>query len=198
MKRGILVAIEGIDGAGKSTQRGRLEQRLADAGIPYVATKEPTDGPWGRKIRQSAISGRMAAKDELAAFVADRRQHVDELIEPSLAAGNVVLIDRYYPSSVAYQGARPELTAEQCLQANSFAPVPDVLIILDIDPAAGLERVNNRGQADEFEKLDYLVKVREIFLSLPIAKHVIDATGSEDALSETIGDLVMAAWEARP
>lgn len=197
MTRGILVAIEGIDGAGKSTQRARLEQRLDAEGIAYVASREPTDKPWGKKIRESAITGRMSAEDELAAFVADRKQHLAEVIEPALAAGKLVLLDRYYPSSVAYQGARG-LGMQHCLEANAFAPVPDVLIILDLDPQQGLDRVNSRGQPDEFEKLDYLVEVRTIFLALPLPnKHVLDATKSEDELAETIGALVLKAWSER-
>lgn len=198
MSKGILVAIEGIDGAGKSTQRGRLEQRLAAAGIDYVATKEPTDGPWGRKIRQSAQTTRMPPRQELEAFVEDRRQHVREVIAPALAAGKVVLVDRYYPSTIAYQGARG-LSVEECLQANAFAPVPDVFIVLDIDPTAGLERVHQRGEGvDEFEKQDYLVKVREIFLALELPnKHVLPATLPVDELAERIATLVLDAYAAR-
>lgn len=198
MTRGILVAIEGIDGAGKSTQRARLEQRLEAEGIPYVSSREPTDGPWGRKIRESAASQRMSPEDELAAFVADRKQHLRGVVEPALAAGKLVLLDRYYPSSVAYQGARG-LGMEHCLAANAFAPAPDVLIILDLDPAHGVQRVHQRGQgADEFEKVDYLAEVRKIFLALPLGnKHVLDATKSVDELADAIAALVLAAWTER-
>jgi len=197
MGTGILVAIEGIDGAGKTTQRERLEGRLQSEGIAYIATKEPTDGPWGRKIRESAQTQRMAPQDELNAFVEDRREHVRDVIAPALEAGKVVLIDRYYPSSVAYQGARG-LSVDECMAANAFAPVPDVLVILDLDPASGLRRVHERGQGvDEFEKEDYLVKVREIFLALPIEKHVLDANAPIDELTGTICDLVLAAHAAK-
>jgi dTMP kinase len=189
--RGRLIAFEGIDGAGKSTQIRRLHQRIAAAGRPCVATREPTDGPWGEKIRRSAQSERMSPADELAAFVSDRRQHVEEVIAPALDAGQVVLIDRYFYSTAAYQGARG-LAVADVLAANAFAPVPDLLFVFDLPPELGLERVHGRGAgADLFENVDELRRVREIFLSLEApAKIVLDATVDPDELTAAIWDRV--------
>ncbi|HEU5057884.1 MAG TPA: dTMP kinase [Kofleriaceae bacterium] len=198
-RRGVLVAFEGIDGAGKTTQVRLLEARLDAEGIPFVSTKEPTTGPWGQRIRSSAQTGRMSAADELDAFVRDRREHVADLIEPSLAAGRVVIVDRYYPSTVAYQGARG-LDPADLLALNSFAPTPDVLIILDVDPGLGLQRIRQRGdRADLFELEEELTKVRAIFRALDLpGRHLLDATRPPDDHHRDISAAVLAAWRARP
>jgi dTMP kinase len=193
-ERGILVALEGIDGAGKTTQARELAAVLAQAGVPYLTTKEPTGGPWGVKIRSSAQTGRLPIEEELAAFLADRRQHVEELINPALDAGKVVIIDRYYPSTVAYQGARG-LDPEELLRVNAFAPKPDILLILDVAPQVGLARVRSRGDvADLFEKEDELGRAREIFLKLAgdAQTHVLDATQPLSTITKAVHDIVGA------
>jgi len=193
---GWLVAFEGVDGAGKSTQLRLLGERLRLRGIEWLATREPTDGPWGVKIRASAQSERMSPNDELDAFVADRRQHVDEVIAPALAAGKVVLIDRYYFSTVAYQGARG-LEIDAVYAANAFAPEPDLLFVFDLDPSIGLARVAKRGVADLFEKEDEQRRVREIFASITLAPRDgrerllrVDADRDPDAIGEEIWSAV--------
>src|SRR4051812_21534342 len=94
--RGVLVAVEGIDGAGKTTQTRLVADRLRALGFDVVTSKEPTTGRWGQMLRDSALTGRLEPAEELAAFVADRREHVATLIEPALGAGKIVLVDRYY------------------------------------------------------------------------------------------------------
>ncbi len=164
---GFLLVIEGIDGAGKSTQADLVAGSLESRGLDVVRTSEPTDGPWGRKIRASAATGRMSPEDELHAFIEDRRQHVAELIHPSVGAGKIVVTDRYYFSTVAYQGALG-FDPEELLQRNeSFAVEPDLLVVIDIPPQAGLARVGSRdGVANEFETLSQLTRSREIFKAL--------------------------------
>ncbi len=193
---GVLVAVEGIDGAGKTTQIRRLEAWLGDRGIAFVSSKEPTDGPWGAKIRHSAVAGRMSPEDELAAFVEDRREHVANLVEPALAAGKVVLIDRYFLSTVAYQGARG-LAPERLLRENAFAPTPDILVILDIEPSLGLRRVQQRGdRADLFEREDELQKAREIFLALNMPnQHILDGSKDPSEITAAIVALLSEALE---
>lgn len=166
-RSGILVAIEGIDGAGKTTQVGLLAERLRRAGFPVVQTKEPTDGTWGKMIRSSAATGRLKAEDELASFVMDRREHVEGLITPSLQSGKIVIVDRYYFSNVAYQGSRG-LSVESILAQNeAFAPQPDLLIVLDVEPVVGLHRIRARGDnANLFEQEDSLAKCSAIFKAL--------------------------------
>ena len=189
MDRGLFIVIEGIDGTGKSSQVKRLGQWLAAQGRDVVLSREPTDGPWGKKVRETAATGRLSPEDELNYFLNDRRQHVAELIEPSLAAGKVVILDRYYFSTMAYQGARGFDPAEIRRQNEVFAPVPDLLLILDLDVDTALGRIGSRGdRANEFEKRGNLERCRAIFLTLrdePFAR-VIDAGGSFDGVAADV------------
>ncbi len=172
LPRGVLLAFEGIDGSGKSTQASKFVAWARARGLEVIATREPTDGPWGKKIREARFTARMSPEDELAAFIADRQEHVAALIRPALARGALVVIDRYYYSTIAYQGARG-LDPRTLLEKNrAFAPVPDLVVLVDVDPQAALERIASRGQGtDLFENLTALTKVREIFLSL-VDSHV--------------------------
>ncbi len=164
---GLLVAIEGIDGAGKSVQARAVAAALEGRGLAVVLTHEPTRGPWGRLLRESATRGRLAPAEELEAFLRDRAQHVEELIRPSLAAGKVVITDRYYFSTVAYQGARGFDPAELLRRNEALAPEPDLLVLLDLDPASSHDRIGRRdGRTNAFESLAELERVRQIFLSL--------------------------------
>lgn len=176
---GLFIVIEGIDGTGKSTQARRLAAWLEAQGREVVVSREPTDGPWGRRLRESAASGRLSPAEELDHFLKDRRQHVEELIVPSLAAGKVVILDRYYFSTMAYQGCRGFDPAEIRRLNEAFAPQPDLLLILDLDVDTALERIGTRGDsANEFERRDALQRCREIFLSLapePFARIVPSA-----------------------
>ncbi|MBX7097287.1 MAG: dTMP kinase [Myxococcaceae bacterium] len=161
---GLLIALEGIDGTGKSTQAALLRDWLAGLGVEVLSTKEPTSGPWGKKIRDSAVSSRMSPQDELHAFVSDRQEHVRDEILPALRRGAAVVIDRYYYSTVAYQGARGLSKADVLAANRAFAPIPDVVFLFDLEPEAGLERVTGRGQGkDLFETVDELSKARENF-----------------------------------
>jgi dTMP kinase len=191
--------MEGIDGAGKTTQVRSLEALLREAAIPHLATKEPTAGPWGRKIRESARTGRMSREEELEAFLQDRREHVAGELLPALRAGQVVLVDRYYFSTVAYQGARG-FDPQELLAKNAFAPEPDVLIVLDVPVEVGLARVRQRGDvADTFEQAEELARARAIFrgLDLPYL-HQLDGTQPPAVLTSLIGELLFDALGAKP
>ena len=137
---GLLIAIEGIDGAGKTTLARSLATLLEQAGARVVLSKEPTNGPWGTQLRQSAATGRLSAQDEVDLLLRDRREHVEALIAPALARGEIVILDRYFPSMVAYQGAAG-LPLDTLLAANDFAPRPDLLLLLDLPPPTGLARI---------------------------------------------------------
>jgi dTMP kinase len=178
---GLLVAIEGIDGAGKTTLAHRLGAMLNAAGITTQVSKEPTTGPWGMKMRESAAAGRLDADDELRYLLLDRQAHVAELIAPALARGELVILDRYYPSTVAYQGAAG-LDVHALLDANAFAPKPDLLLVLDLEPAVGLARIRARGdKPNHFENTDNLTRCREIFTRPDLLQAtVIDASASAD------------------
>src|SRR5579862_9479426 len=106
MAESILIAVEGIDGAGKTTQVKMLRDALERAGLAVVASKEPTSGQWGRIIKESATSGRRTPEEELDLFIKDRAEHVENLIAPAMKDGKIVLLDRYFYSTIAYQGSR--------------------------------------------------------------------------------------------
>ena len=176
--KGYLIVIEGIDGTGKSTQATMLAEALRKSGREVVQSFEPTNGPWGKKLRDSATTGRLSIEDELEYFINDRREHVEQLIIPTIKSGGIVILDRYYFSTMAYQGARgidPEVIR---VKNETFAPQPDTLIILDLDVDIALQRIGVRdGQANEFEKRESLDFCRKLFLSLrdETYAYVIDA-----------------------
>lgn len=187
---GLLVAIEGIDGAGKTTLARALAADLARVGAPVVLDKEPTTGPWGAQLRASAASGRLSPAEETRLLLADRRQHVDEVITPALALGKVVILDRYYPSMVAYQGATG-MAVDDILAMNAFAPPPDVTLLLDLPPAVGLARIRARGDVpNAFETEAALAASRTLFVTMPLpSRCVIDAMQDAHAVH-------VAAWHA--
>ena len=188
-ERGFLVVIEGVDGTGKSTLIRRLQAYCEGLGMGCILSREPTNGVWGTRLRESARTGRLPLEEELELFLRDRKEHVDELILPALGEGKVVLLDRYFISSAAYQGARGA-DPEQVLRRNEeFAPAPDLVLLLDCDPEQTLQRVRARGDvADEFEKLDALRRVRELFLAIrrPYIRVIDASVGAEQVAGEAI------------
>ncbi|MBM3862377.1 MAG: dTMP kinase [Verrucomicrobia bacterium] len=189
----MLIVFEGIDGTGKSTQARRLGDWFAEQGREVVLGREPTNGPWGRRLRESAERGRLPPDEELECFLNDRREHVSGTIAPALAAGKVVILDRYYFSSMAYQGSRGFDPGEIRRLNEAFAPVPDLLILLDIDTDTALSRIGVRdGSANEFEQRPALESCRRIFLSLrddPFVR-VIDASGPVERVARQVLDAV--------
>lgn len=183
-----MIAIEGIDGAGKTTQADLLERFLGRRGLEVVRSKEPTTGPWGMKVRNSKFTARLSEDEELECFINDRREHVETLVRPALERGAAVIIDRYYYSTVAYQGARG-LDPKALLARNrAFAPRPHLVVLLDLEPTAGLARIHTRGLGqDLFEGLESLTRCREIFRSLD-EPHIalIDATLTEAEVHGTV------------
>jgi dTMP kinase len=172
VKRGILIAFEGIDGTGKSTQIDMLADYLSAKGHEVVTTREPTDGPYGRKIRSLFASRHhLTAEEELALFMADRREHVRELLVPALAEGKVVLTDRYYLSTAAYQGAVGHDPARIIAANEEFAPIPDLVLLLTLSPAESVHRIQNlRGEPlNDFEREDGLAGVAAIFAGFEMA-----------------------------
>ena len=136
------------------------------------------------KLRHSMTEGRLSIEDELSFFLKDRAEHVENVILPALRQGKVVILDRYYLSTAAYQGARG-VSPEWVLKENErFAPKPDLVLLLDFDPAAGLDRIRARGDApNTFEQLDQLREVRRIFLGLerPFIR-MVDASAGKNAV----------------
>ncbi len=180
---GLLVAIEGIDGGGKTTVSALLAQYCGERGIACTLSKEPTGLGAGVTLRESAKHGRATPEDELALFLEDRAAHVARSIRPALDYGAVVILDRYYWSTAAYQGARG-IDPFAIITANeAIAPTPDLVILLDIPPSEGLARVRARGDVpNTFESETALQQSRDIFLQLhdafPARSARIDATPS--------------------
>ena len=194
MKRGKLIALEGVDGCGKSTQIERLAAALRERGCAVESTSEPTGGELGKRIRAMARSGETVAPEtELAWFVADRREHVEQVIEPGLAAGAWVLTDRYTLSSVAYQGARG-LSADEILRASeSDFPHPDLALVFEIDVQLGLSRIGGRQGVAEpvFENRDVLEAAAAIFASLDRAYiERIDASGDPAVVHARVMEVI--------
>ena len=188
-----LIVIEGPDGAGNSTLQSGLAAHYAAQGISVVQSREPTNGPYGTALRQAALAKRLAPEQELALLLKDRRAHVDAVIAPALTRGEWVILDRYYFSTIAYQGAAGlDLAMLQAVN-EAFAPPPDVLLLLDLPLAESLKRIKTRGAAsDEFERPSTLKRVREIFLSfasLPYAA-VLDACLAPEELLAAASEVV--------
>jgi dTMP kinase len=181
LPHGVLIAFEGIDGSGKSTQANLLGDWAEREGLALTRTREPTRGPWGQKIRDARFSQRMSVVDETAAFMADRRDHVKTLIQPALARGELVIVDRYYYSTGAYQGARG-LNPHQLLTENrAFAPKPSLVCLIDVEPDVSSSRIASRGEGqDLFENAEYLKQVRALFLEM-VEPHIVVIDGARPA-----------------
>lgn len=169
------IVLEGIDGAGKSTQAKLLAKWFSERGYEVVLTKEPTDTAFGKLIRKLVLTGgregiidgaRISHEAEALLFAADRAEHVKKLIKPSLEAGKVVISDRYFYSSLAYQWARG-LDLEWLISLNRFAIRPHLTILLDLPVKESMKRINGRSIKTEFDKIAELQrKVRENYLTL--------------------------------
>jgi dTMP kinase len=189
LRRGVLVAFEGIDGAGKTTQALLLLEKLEKEGYPAVCFHEPTNSKWGLKIRDLAINGRhqTSPEEEMNFFYQDRVEDVEKNIRPALKNKKAIIMDRYYFSNVAYQSARglnPDVIEER---NERIAPRPDLLIILDLTPKAALKRIKEKrnGQPNHFERMRQLEKIREIFLKRFKGRAYVKIVDGDDARSES-------------
>jgi len=169
LKRGVLIAFEGIDGAGKTTQTKLLEEKLTTIGYDVISLHEPTKGIWGKKIEDLVKNGRhgISPEIELNYFTSDRLEDVEKNIKPSLQKKKIVIMDRYYFSTVCYQGAR-NLDLDYIEKENEkFAPIPDIAFIIDIEPKTALKRIKQsrpNSSTNHFERETYLERVRKNFL----------------------------------
>jgi dTMP kinase len=197
---GKLIVFEGAEGAGKTTQIKRLAERLAQAGIPCVAVREPGGTPVGDAIREILLDREWHVTDatEALLFMASRAELIAREIRPALGAGKVVLLDRFFLSTYAYQIAGRGLPEPEVRAANSLATgglVPDFTLLLDIPAEEGLARADARGDRDRMEKsgAEFHDQVGKAFRKFtdrawqdshpecgPIT--LIDGTGDEDAV----------------
>ncbi len=183
--RALFIVVEGIDGAGKSTLCHRIGRELQNKGRDVLLTFEPSDGFWGQKLRESFKAGRNDPEEELTLFLKDREEHVSKVIAPALAQGKTVICDRYYLSTIAYQGARG-LSTDYILAANQeIAPAPDLAFLLHLPVDEAIKRIRvGRGDAPNlFERQEYLERVADLFDKLNFPWLVkLNALVSEDEL----------------
>lgn len=208
-ERGKFITLEGGEGGGKSTQAKRLSDWLSDLGIPVMATKQPGGTEIGAKIREILLHvdhARMAPWCEALLYLADRAQHVREAIEPALASGKWVVCDRYQDSTVVYQSIARKVDAriiEQIFSAATGNLLPDLTLVLQVEPLLGLKRArarnNELGLASaegrfEEETEAFHQQVSKGFRDLAIQNRgrmfLIDAAASQDQVAEQIRLLV--------
>ena len=175
--KGKFITFEGIDGSGKSTQLRSLEKSLRARGVALVTTREPGGTALGRQLRAAFLETRetVAPMAELLSFAADRAQHVEHLIKPSIAAGKIVISDRYADATYAYQGARNGIARRQVNQVIELATgglKPDLTIFFDIPVEEAIRRMQRRPEShakknrmDE-ETADFYGRVRKAYLGI--------------------------------
>jgi dTMP kinase len=198
-ERGVFVALEGGEGAGKSTQCSRLGEWLVEAGHQVLLTREPGGTPVGGALRSIVLdpaTGDLSPRTEALLYAADKAEHVDTVVLPALAAGTVVVTDRYVDSTLAYQGAGRALTAAELEPVARWATRdlrPHLTVLLDVDPRTGTSRFAARDRL-EAEPVDFHDRVREGFLGLAAAdpRHylVLDAADPVDAIAARVRQAV--------
>ena len=170
LRKGLLVVFEGIDGAGKSTQTHMLFEYLKNKGLKVVLSREPTDSIYGQRIRDLAQNARdsISPLEEYRLFVDDRKIHVKNVINPALKSLSIVILDRYYFSNMAYQGAIGLDPNEIRSENEAFSPIPDIVFIFNIQPVQGIERIekSRKEKPNLFEKEENLKRAAKIFDSL--------------------------------
>jgi dTMP kinase len=201
----MFITLEGIEGCGKSTQAKRLAGVLPGA----VVTRQPGGTPLGLRIRELLLTPSAdgpVPEAELLLFFADRAQHVFSVIRPALAAGRVVVCDRYTDSSLAYQGHGRGLPLDLLRGVHQLATGglwPDLTLLLDIDVEESLRRIHARGGPDrlEAEKLHFHERVRDGYLAMAAAEParwvVVDGRGSEDQVFERLRQVVDSRIQER-
>lgn len=204
MKPGMLISIEGGEGAGKSTVLNAIRDVLLAQGMNVVLTREPGGTRSGEIIRQVLLdpSGSLAAETELLLMFASRAQLVAEVIRPALDRGDVVLTDRFTDASFAYQGGGRGLDCSRIAELERWAVGirPDLTFLLDVGVELGLARARLRGVAldrIESEQLDFFERVRAAYLARAVAEpqrfRLIDAAQSPEAVLSAVR-LTLSAW----
>ncbi|NHJ85518.1 MAG: dTMP kinase [Asgard group archaeon] len=198
LKKGLFIALEGIDGTGKTTVANEIMKRLKKQCYSVVVYKEPTDETIaGKNIRNSYITERATLEMELQWFIEDREWDVNNRILPALAKNKIVILDRYFFSTACYQGVRKNGDWESILIINRAKfPEPDLTIIIDVDIDIAIQRITkSRAASNTFERRDYLKSVRALFLEMAkkdtIGNYVIiDGSQSLDTVIDYIYNVI--------
>lgn len=203
--QGKFITFEGIDGSGKSTQLRMLAGELLSRGLDVLTTREPGGTPLGRRLREAFLETEetVAPIAELLLFAADRAQHVELLIKPSLAEGRIVISDRYADATFAYQGAGrgfSEATVNQVIKLATGGLKPDLTLFFDISVEKALERTHTRDRSGEqknrmdLETAEFYKAVRDSYLGInkrePKRFKIIDANGSIDEIQKNVWETV--------
>jgi len=195
---GLFITLEGGDGTGKSTQSALIGEWFTAKGREVVFTREPGGTDLGNELREIVLHsrGHIAPRAEALLYAADRAHHVATVVRPALERGAVVIQDRYLDSSVAYQGAGRVLDPDEVRHMSMWATeglVPDVTVVLDLDPAISRDRLNAANkQFDrlEAEALEFHTRVRDAYLTMAAAEPtrflVVDATLDRDVIRDAI------------
>lgn len=207
MSRGKFITIEGIEGVGKSTNLALIESLIGDLGKGVLVTREPGGTMTGERIRSILLDKdeqNMTAMTELLLMFAARRQHVDQVIEPALAAGTWVISDRFTDSSYAYQGGGRELGMETVSALEDFVLGdfrPDLTIVLDLDVSTGLTRATSNASPDRFEseQREFFERVRKVFLDRASGDRyrVVDTSQSIEAVQSEISRIITTFYHGR-
>ena len=190
-KKGLFIVFEGIDGCGKDTHIEILAERLQKFGFDVVKTYEPWESDEACLLKRIAADGHreISPDEEADLYLIDRYKHSEKVINPSLRTGKIVLCNRYYYSTMAYQGALgadPEKIKED---NESLVPVPDLVLMLKAGAEEGMRRINARGKeiAKGYEQLKYLKKVADIMYNIKAPNiKTIDTERPKDAVAEDI------------
>ena len=205
-RRGLFLVVEGIEGAGKTTQVGLLSRWMEAWGVAHVATREPGGTPLGEALRSLVLDRTeldLPPESELLLILAARAAFVRDVVRPALGRGEVVLSDRYDLSTFAYQGWGRGLDLASVRRLSAFATgglAPDLYILLDVDVRDGAARQRLQGKGgDRFEGAGeaFLTRVREGYLSLAESEpavQLVDATGTSDAIHERVKTLLQARF----
>lgn len=206
MAEGVFIVFEGGEGAGKSTQSELLATWLGDHGHSVMRTREPGGTPAAEAIRAVLLDVANTGLDDRAEallFAAARGDHASRVIRPALERGDVVVCDRYLDSSVAYQGGGRDLGLDAVRELSLWATrglLPDLTVLLDVDPAVGLARVE-RPDRLEAEPLEWHARVRQAFLDLaagePDRYLVLDGHGEVDQIASAVRARVSELLEGR-
>ncbi|MCK4307375.1 dTMP kinase [candidate division WOR-3 bacterium] len=195
----LFISFEGIEGSGKSTQAERLYKWLKSKGYDCVFTKEPGGTPVSEKIRNILLdtkNDKLSELAELFLYLADRAQHIKEVIEPALSNGKIVITDRFSDSTLAYQGKGRRIKEEQVKPMNEIATdgiVPDLTILIDILPVEGLKRIKRKDRI-ELESEDFYQRIRQEYLKIakenPDRVKVFDGTLPPEKIEKNIREVI--------
>ncbi len=201
-RKGLLIVFEGLDGCGKSTQSKKLGKWIEKLGIPVHTSFEPTGEQYGKELRALWQTGkRHDPLAELDLFRKDRMDHVQRLIGPALLRKSVIILDRYYYSSIAYQGVRGDKSPEEIHTLMSdFAPTPDVTFLFDLDVDLAIERITGgRNEVPNvMEKRDNLAAVKSAFDRMDFSEiKKIDASMDVDSIFLKLTDVIRPLLEKK-